>query len=384
MVTGKRLNHAWERDHNVLVLQGGGALGAYQAGVYEEVSTTRYQPSWVAGVSIGAINAALIVGNLPQRRVERLREFWHMVSSGLVAVPVLPFDAARAVFNRVSASLAATAGVPGFYQPRLATLFAPTDGVEGARSVYDATPLRETLLQMVDFDLINSKHVRLSVGAVDVMTGNSRYFDNLEQEIRPEHIMASGALPPAFEAVEIDGSSYWDGGLVSNTPLQHVLDVRGKHSLMVLQVDLFSAKGSNPINVSAAMARQKDILYSSRTRYSTDMATKIQKTCDTMREILAALPAKVRDDPGIKKLQAFVRQSPVDIVHMIYRQKPYELESKDYEFSRVSVLDHWRAGRRDMRETLDHPEWLAHAGGLDDGVSIYDLARPDEQRLEHS
>lgn len=361
-----------------LVLQGGGALGAYQAGVYEELFLTPYQPNWVAGVSIGAINSAIIVGNPPERRIARLREFWDLVSSGLNA-PAPQWDNGRAAFNRASALYAATIGVAGFYRPRSIPPYLAAPGSPDALSIYDTAPLRETLLRLVDFKLINSKRIRLSVGAVNVTTGNSIYFDNLEREIGPEHVMASGALPPAFAPVVIDGEAYWDGGIVSNTPLQYVLDNRDGDDMLALQVDLFSARGPMPVDLGAVLSRQKDIQYSSRTRYNTDMAAKVQNTRQAARDLLFNLPARIQKDPGIAELQRLLQTARVDIVHLIYRQKPYEQESRDYEFSRASVHEHWRAGRRDMTDTLEHPDWLRRTG-LDDGVVTYDLTRPHTNR----
>jgi NTE family protein len=371
-------------DRIALVLQGGGALGAYQAGVYEELSSTRYQPDWIAGVSIGAINAALIAGNPPERRVERLSEFWHLVSSGMgplsnalsppeyLSTPGL--EQPRSAFNQFSALWSAMLGIPGFYKPRVPPAVLQPDGTPGALSIYDTTPLRATLEQLVDFDLINSKKVRLSVGAVDVCSGNSEYFDNFDRVIGPEHIMASGALPPAFAPVMIGGKAYWDGGIVSNTPLQYVLDTRGKDSLLALQVDLFNATGKMPVNLASVQQRQKDILYSSRTRYNSNKAAEIFAARKAITDLLTKLPEHLKDDPSVRHLAEAMRTAPTDIVHLIYRQATWELESKDYEFSRASVLEHWQAGERDMRDTLTHPEWLK-SSGYEDGVTQYDLTR---------
>ena len=385
MATRKKSGISGHHDHIALVLQGGGALGAYQAGVYEELLSTTYQPGWVAGVSIGAINAALIVGNPPERRIERLSEFWHLVSSGMgplsdaLSAPQTLNTAAlmeqpRSAFNQFSALWSAMLGLPGFYQPRVPPSMFQPDGTPGAISIYDTAPLRATLEQLIDFDLINSKKVRLSVGAVNVCTGNSEYFDNFDSIIGPEHIMASGALPPAFPPVMIDGQSYWDGGIVSNTPLQYVLDMRGRQSLLVFQVDLFSARGKLPTNLAEVQQRQKDILYSSRTRYNSDMAAKVANTGKALRDLLAKLPQHLKHDEDVLHLAEVARVAPIDIVQLIYRRASWELESKDYEFSRVSVLEHWQAGQRDMRDTLRHPEWLK-ASGLDDGVTQYDLTQ---------
>ena len=377
-------------QNHALVLQGGGALGAYQAGVYEELFDTEYQPDWIVGVSIGAINAALIAGNVHEKRIERLTEFWNLVSSGMGAVPDLltgtfpgemfgpPADSLlkypRMGFNQFSALWSAMLGIPGFYKPRIPPAVLQPDGTPGALSIYDTTPLRETLEKLIDFDLINSKRVRLAVGAANVRTGNSEYFDNASLAIGPEHIMASCALPPAFPPVIIEGEAYWDGGIVSNTPLQYVLDSDPPDKLCVFQVDLFSARGELPANLAGVQQRQKDILYSSRTRYNSNMVAEIVNTKRAIRDLLMKLPAEIKDDPAVAQLRKSTRVTAIEIVHLIYRQARYELESKDYEFSRASVLEHWQAGQRDAHDSIVHPEWLK-SSGLADGVTQYDLTR---------
>jgi NTE family protein len=364
-----------DHDQVALVLQGGGALGAYQAGVFEEIAKLPRQADWVAGVSIGAVNAALIVGNPPARRVERLREFWSLVTSGVQGTSPW-WDLQRTVFHQFSAAVSASLGVPGFYTPRLPPPVFQPDGSDGALSYYDATPLRHTLERLVDFDLINSRHMRLSVGAVNVRSGNSIYFDNTVQRIGPEHILASGALPPAFAPVMIDGEPYWDGGIVSNTPLQYVLDGRGPGRLLVAQVDLFSARGALPTDLAGVLARQKDIQYSSRTRFNTDQAAQLQRDERKLLELLARLPAKLRQRPDMRRLAASCHAGDIDIVHLIYRQSRFEQESKDYEFSRATMLAHWEAGQRDMQHTVNHPDWLRKSSP-GDGVTIYDLAHAE-------
>ena len=379
-----------KRDQHALVLQGGGALGAYQAGVYEELFNTEYQPDWIVGVSIGAINAALIAGNPHDKRIQRLTEFWHLVSSGMGPVPDLFAESLshplvrklpeavlkhpRSGFNQFSALWSAMIGIPGFYKPRIPPAMLQPDGSPGALSIYDTAPLRETLEKLIDFDLINTKRVRLSVGVANVRTGNSEYFDNFERKIGPEHIMASCALPPAFPPVTIGGEAYWDGGIVSNTPLQYVLDSHVTEKLCVFQVDLFSARGEIPVNLAGVQQRQKDILYSSRTRYNSNMVAGIVNTKKAIRDLLLKLPAELKNDAAVRHLVESTRVTPIDIVHLIYRQGTYELESKDYEFSRASVLEHWQCGRRDAHDTIFHPEWLK-SSGLNEGVTQYDLTR---------
>jgi len=383
---GKTLNTFAARREDMraarkaLVLQGGGALGAYQAGVYAALSETDLQPHWIAGVSIGAINAALIAGNAPEKRVDRLREFWHLVSSGPAQrLPAWLGD--RATQNQWSASMAMLVGIPGFFEPRCSPALLMGTAAP-LLSYYDTTPLKATLERLVDFDRINACEARFSVGAVDVRTGNSVYFDNTRQRIGPEHIMASGALPPGFAPVSIDGDDYWDGGIVSNTPLQYVLDIHPRSEpLVVLQVDLFNARGEMPRTLSGVMERQKDITYSSRTRMNTDALAANLNLQQAIADLISKLPARLRNDPSVLAVQAELTHHPIDIFHLIYRDKPYEVESKDYEFSRAAVEEHWEAGARDMRRTLAHPETLRSDATVN-GVTTFDLGEPGVERVK--
>src|SRR5713101_995161 len=279
-----------------LVLQGGGALGSYQAGVYEALASSDYKPDWVAGISIGAINAAIIAGNSPEMRVEKLREFWRTITtsaiwpvriSDLVNGAGLPFDLGK----QVSAMHALMFGQSNFFAPRK-----PTDWWFGhtPTSYYDTSSLKSTLERLVDFDRINSREIRFSVGAVNVRTGNFAYFDNAETEIRTEHVLASGALPPGFPAVEIDGEYYWDGGLVSNTPLTEIVRESQHKDTLVFQVDLWSAGGTLPGDFLDVAERAKDIQYSSRTRAITAFVSQSQKHARLIKELLEHIPEKVR------------------------------------------------------------------------------------------
>ena len=355
----------------VLVLQGGGALGSYQAGVYEALLAGGEAPDWVGGISIGAINAALIVGNPPERRMAALTAFWEMTSSDLLARPLTNGGDGRSLFNEASAAWIATAGVPGFFAPRFPpTLFA-LSGTPQALSFYDTAPLRETLLKLVDFDLINNGNVRLSVGAVNIKNGNFRYFDTTTDVIGPDHIMASGALPPGFPPVEIEGEFYWDGGLVSNTPLDYVLDADVGRDLTIFQVDLFNASGPLPKTVMEAMEREKDIRFASRTRRATDDAIKRRKAKEAITSLIAKLSPELRDDPEVATLTEFARENAVSVVQLIYRSKHYETSSKDYEFSRVTMLDHWAAGRHDADQALAHRDEICVAAG----GAVFDIGR---------
>jgi NTE family protein len=357
----------------ILVLQGGGALGAYQAGVFESLGKVYREPNWVAGISIGAINAALIAGNPAPSRVARLREFWELVSSSLAAPTFAPNGAGREGLNEASASQVMLFGVPGFFKPRFPPApFQPRGSLE-AISYYDTAPLESTLERLVDFDRINSGTVRLSVGAVNVRTGNFEYFDSAKQTIDARHIMASGALPPGFAPVEIDGEHYWDGGLVSNTPLQYVLDQPGKHRRVVFQVDLFAAQGALPTTLAEVTEREKDIRFSSRTRLNTTNELDRQVIAQAAKRLIDKLPASLRDDPDVRALSKVRGETAVDVVHLIYRSKHYESQSKDYEFSRLSMQEHWDAGRADMAHTLHDPRWIKHERAAT-GVHVFDLA----------
>ena len=358
----------------ILVLQGGGALGAYQAGVFETLGAEQQAPQWVAGISIGAINAALIAGNAAADRVRRLREFWELVT-GPVA-PTFAFDAAsRGLQNTQSAALAALFGAPGFFTPRLPPAPFQPPGSPGAISYYDTAPLRATLERLVDFDRLNDGAVRLSVGAVNVRTGNFAYFDSAHERLDVRHVMASGALPPGFPPVEIDGEFYWDGGLVSNTPLQYVLDQPGPQRRVVFQVDLFPARGELPRTLADVVEREKDIRYSSRTRMNTSIELQQQAIAQAAQRLLAKLPPRLRDDPDAAALAELRCTGEVAVVHMIYRRKHYESQSKDYEFSRLSMQEHWDAGRADTLRTLHDPRWVGRKRNAT-GIHVYDLAAP--------
>jgi NTE family protein len=361
------------------VLQGGGALGSYQGGVYEAMAIEGLEPEWVTGISIGAINAALIAGNPPGRRVEQLRAFWELISSSTGHMPVTPAaDLARAWFNAANANWIAAFGAPGFFKPRLGGPLLAVPGTPEALSFYDTSPLKKTLEEMVDFDLINAGATRLSVGAVDIAKGNTVVFDNARQKIGAEHIMASGALPPGFPPVTIDGVAYWDGGLVSNTPLQFVLDEETADPLVILQVDLFNAAGPLPCNLVEADERERDIRYSSRTRMNTDMSLKLHKARMALRNLLDRLPPELSSGDDIALLEELARENSIKIVQLISRARPYEGRTKDYEFSRPSMREHWASGLADAQKTLR--EHRAQISSAADGVMTIDAGRAKAEK----
>jgi len=392
MAVDEKATRAARRSHTALkrppfetialLLQGGGALGAYQGGVYEALSEAHLEPDWVAGISIGAMNAALLAGNLPEARVGKLREFWQRITQGALRDPGLlgmapgavRGDFARSVLNQLSAGAALAGGVAGFFAPRFPLAWLQPPGSPEATSYYDTAPLKSTLERLIDFDRINAGQTRFSVGAVNVSTGNFVYFDNTTHKIGPEHVMASGALPPGFPAVEIEGEFYWDGGLVSNTPLQWVLENEPRRDTLAFQVDLWSARGTLPRTMAEVMTRQKEIQYSSRTRSSSDRFRYTQKLRNAVASLLHKLPDELGDSPEVALLQAHASPKVYNLVQLVYRAKQYEGDSKDYEFSRHSMEDHWRAGYYDTVRTLRHPEVLARPNNLE-GVMTFDLSQ---------
>jgi NTE family protein len=363
----------------VLVLQGGGALGSYQAGAYQALCHFDFEPDWVAGISIGAINAAIIAGNEREKRVDRLKEFWDMVSQPVSWNPLVPGDRARSLFNETSAAIIATFGVPGFFTPRFPPAPLWPSGSSSALSYYDTAPLKKTLEHLVDFDRINDLKTRLSVGAVSVTSGNFKYFDNFEfrkfgKRIEPEHVMASGALPPGFPSVVIEGEHYWDGGIASNTPLDYVLEQETKRDLIIFQVDLFSARGDLPQTLLEAAEREKDIRFSSRTRMNTDKNRQIHNARMAVRDLISKLPDYLKNDPSVEYLREAAKENTVTVVHLIYRSKNHESNSKDYDFSHIGVVEHWNAGVRDVHVSMRHKDWLDRPQPGETMIT-YDLTR---------
>ena len=364
-----------------LVLQGGGALGAYQGGVYQALAEANLHPDWVAGISIGAINSALIAGNPPEKRVERLQEFWETVSSPPLGIPYfrevkLEGEFAHRTVNQLRSFFILLFGAPGFFKlrqppPYLYPYSSPAD-----MSYYDTAPLKATLERLVDFDLINAGATHFSVGTVNARNGNFVYFDNATHQIGPQHVMASGSLPSGFPATEIEGEFYWDGGLVSNTPLQWLLDSRPRQDTLVFQLDLWSARGELPRDLMELELRQKDIRYSSRTRSATDQFKKMQIARRTAAKLLKKLPKDLLQSPEAERMAEFAEEKVYNIIQLIYHAKNYEGCSKDYEFSRRTMTEHWKAGYNDAVHTLRHPEVLQRPDDVN-GVFTFDLAEQD-------
>jgi len=361
-----------------LVLQGGGALGSYQAGAYDALFAAGQRIDWVAGISIGAINGAIICGNPPERRVEQLTKFWRQTSRLITTTPLNGDAKVLGLFDETSAAITAAFGAPGLFRPRVPPPLPGFAHPPERLSLYDTKPLRETLLSLVDFDLLNSGATRYSIGAVNVQTGNFRYFDTEHDRIGPEHVMASAALPPGFPMIEIEGDFYWDGGIVSNTPLQYVLDYeRPPRDMLVFQLDLFSARGELPQTLLGLAEREKEIRYSSRTRMNTDLLCRLHNLSAVISRLGVKAPKELRDDPDWRILTEIAHENTTTIVHLIQRAGVGEGLSKDYEFSRFTMERHWENGKLDVQETLNHPSWLDRPRTPGEVVTL-DLTRNDD------
>jgi len=371
MINRKRPARPSSYDKKVaLVLQGGGALGSYQAGVYEALASSEYPPDWVAGISIGAINAAIIAGNAQKSRVARLRSFWNEVTTPTEWWPSGLSRPLAVWQQKASAFSALMFGQPGFFAPRVMHEWLSP---EKPISYYNTDALRCTLERLVDFDRINNaKEMRFSVGSVNVRTGRFCYFDSDEITIRPEHVMASGALPPGFPPVEIDGEQYWDGGLVSNTPLQYVLDYYPRRSRLCFQVDVFQGYGQLPTNLEEVSEREKDIRYSRRTRVSTDALREKHEVRHAINELHKLLPKDIARTEQAKRLCAFGCVTEMDIAQLIYRPFEPQGASKDYEFSRGSMNARWEQWMTDAFTTLCAAPWLA-PNPREVGVRVFDV-----------
>ncbi len=359
-------------DHEIMLCQGGGALGAYQAGIYEGLAEGGMTPNWFVGISIGAVNSAILAGNPPERRVQRLREFWDRVSAYAPVTPPAMLDPFRPFFDRLSVWSVATFGIPGFFVPRMPPpLLAPTSS-PNSLSFYDTSPLKQTLEELVDFDLINRGDVRLSLGSVNVRTADSVYFDNRKTHIKPEHVLASGALPPGFPAVEIDGEEYWDGGLVSNTPLHYVWDEKPLTTALIIQVNLFPGHGELPRDLDQVMERAKDIQFASKQRFNTAHVERLAETHAAMGRLLAKLPPEFQDDPDVKAMAPMCDNREWTIAYLTNSHRSHAGQMKDAEFSRATVNDRWSEGLEDIRRSIANFEWTQPTMDAP-GVRVYSL-----------
>jgi NTE family protein len=364
-------------DSIALVLQGGGALGAYQAGVFEALHEAGINANFLAGVSIGAINAAIVAGNKPGDQLDRLRDFWETLTRRKIWTFTPEGDVFRRMRNQQSAMMTMMTGLPGFFAPRAINPWMTVAGATGATSFYDTAELQVTLNRLIDWNVVNNGERRLSVGAVNVVTGNFCYFDTAHERIDARHIMASGALPPAFAPVEIEDDFYWDGGIVSNTPLQYLLEQPDLRDTLAFQVDLFSARGILPRDMGEVMSRHKDILYSSRTRNNTDTFRRIHNLNMRLRAAILKIPEEARSHDERQFLYVMQDVPQINVLHLIYQPRIYESDAKDYEFSGTSMREHWDIGYRDTIRTLNRRDWLAKPPEAV-GMSVHDIHRAQD------
>ncbi|MBI5441658.1 MAG: patatin-like phospholipase family protein [Deltaproteobacteria bacterium] len=341
-----------------LVLQGGGALGAYQAGVYEGLVGHGCAPDWIAGTSIGAINGALIAGNTAEDQVPRLQEFWKLVSDAGLRTSPWPSGPLRQILSAWSIWKAITLGRPGFFAPRWfdPSVFFPVRSCQTA-SFYETAPLRATLERLVDFDLLNEGPIRLTVGAVNVAAGKLRYFDTKTDRLGPEHILASGALPPGLPAVRVDGELYWDGGIYSNTPLDVVLEDVPRVNTLCLMLSLFNPAGVEPRSISEVETRRKDITYATRIREHVAAYRRIENLRRTIRSLYALLPEDVKENPEVREWASLGCETTMHIVELLYPTRDWELAFKDADFSQAALEERWKLGLRDASLLGERRPW---------------------------
>ncbi|MBR0968353.1 patatin-like phospholipase family protein [Bradyrhizobium diazoefficiens] len=342
----------------VLVLQGGGALGSYQAGVYQALHEAGIEPDWVIGTSIGAINASLIAGNAPGERMARLREFWRRMQQN----PVWNWSTAFPDFNdKLAYWSTVTRGVPGFFRPNPLAHAGETYPLGADRAGYYLTdPLEATLGELVDFSLVNRCKPRLTVGAAHVRSSQMRYFDSRDGELTVKHVMASGALPPAFPAVRIDGELYWDGGILSNTPTEAVFDDNPRRNSLIFSVHLWNPAGAEPVTMADVLNRQKDVQYSSR------IASQIarQQQAHRLRHVINQLATRLSDgeraDPAVKELMSYGCATQMHVVRLLAPQLDRENHTKDIDFSRSGIMRRWEAGYAHTVSVLERKPWVGH------------------------
>ena len=364
-------SHPRPIEQIVLVYQGGGALAAYQAGVYQALTEGGIEPNWVIGTSIGAINGALIAGNKPGERLSRLEEFWARLSHRQLSDELW----AAAFFGGSFANFATiTQGVPGFFEvnPHAPWGLHVPVGIERA-AFYTTAPLERTLKQLVDFDHLNNNSTRLTVGAVAVRTGEMRYFDSRDMILGPEHVMASGALPPGFPAIRVDGEPYWDGGIYSNTPVEVVFDDKPRRSSLIFSVNMWQPHGSEPETIWQVLGRQKDIQYASRDRSHVARQEQIHHLRHVIRELGKRLPEAARNDPTVQELTAFGCHTTMHLVRLLSPQLAREDHTKDIDFSRAGINTRWRAGYEHARRVLAEKPWEFEVDTLT-GIVVHESA----------
>lgn len=356
----------------VLVFQGGGALGAYQAGVYEAMQEVGLEPDWVIGTSIGAINASLIAGSPPGRRLVQLQEFWRRIEQG-------PFHRMAAetwgVGSLGTSALTMATGVKGFFQPNLRALVG-TKTALGAESAgyYSTAPLARTLADLIDPAYLNAGKPRLTVGAANVQSGEMHYFDSRKAPLTIRHVMASGALPPAFPAIRIDGELYWDGGILSNTPIEAVFDDNPRRNGLVFTVQIWNPTGPEPDSLWKVMSRQKDLQYSSRDSSHIARQKQIHRLRHVIAEMAERLPPDMQSDPEIRELMSYGCLTRMHVVRLLAPPLAGEDHSKDIDFSPEGIGARWAAGYADTARVLAQAPWT-HPCDPIEGFILHDVSK---------
>jgi NTE family protein len=338
----------------VLVLQGGGALGAYQVGVYQALDQFGVDLDWVVGTSIGAINAAIIAGSPRAERMHRLRAFWKRVEHGHVFDGLLPSQLSSPLRNWLAVSV----GIAGFFKPHMPAFLNPFLPLgPGKAGYYSTTPLRDTLADLIDFDLVRTGSTRLTIGAANVRTSEMAYFDSRAMALDIRHILASGALPPAFPAVEIDGHHYWDGGILSNTPVEVVFDDNPRRDSIVYAVHIWNSEGAAPQTMSEVENRRKEVLYSSRSATHISRQRQLHRLRHVITELADLLPAEKRADPKIRSLASHGCRTRMHVVRLLAPRLGYEDYSKDLDFSPSGIRQRWEAGYAHTMRALESAPW---------------------------
>ncbi len=337
----------------VLVLQGGGALGAYQAGVYQALDEAGIEPDWVIGTSIGAINAGIIAGNRPGNRLPRLREFWARMTHD----PLTQFVADLPLWGAAAANaMTVLSGLPGFFKPNPWAFLGMRMTAETA-AYYTTEPLEATLRELIEEEVLQACTMRLTVGAANVRTAEMRYFDSRDTPLSIRHIMASGALPPAFPAIRLDGELYWDGGILSNTPVEAVFDDNPRRSGLVFTVNIWQPHGPEPTDIQGVMSRQKDLQYASRATAQVVRQKQIHRLRHVIAELAARLPEAQRDTPEIRRLAAYGCLTRMHVVRLLAPTIAGENHTKDIDFSAGGIRRRWEAGYADTLRVLEQRPW---------------------------
>lgn len=354
----------------VLVFQGGGALGAYQGGVYQALAEAGIRPDWVIGTSIGAINAALIVGNTPALGLARLIEFWAAVRQDAFTswINGIPF------FGAAAAALTTTSsGLRGFFEPNPAAWLGMHATIDPERAgFYGCAPLRRTLERLVDLDTLNSSATRLTIGAANVGTGQMRYFDTHRERLSLDHVMASGALPPAFPAVRIEGALYWDGGVLSNTPVEAVFDDNPRRSSVVFSVHVWNPQGDAPDTLWKVISREKDLRYASRTSAHIERQRQLHRLRHVVTALARHIPPNLQQDPEVRALTAYGCVTRMHVVRLVAPALEGEDHNRDIDFSEAGIRQRWQAGYDHMIRVLRQQPWTAESDPLE-GFILHDM-----------